>query len=113
MKMLDVSKPMIYIKTGEEVRYIGPTSKGALCVDNANTVNVLIVDGYGLDIITKQPLVRNVPEKHKGWINIYPSECAYVGVLLAMYNTREGADAGAMPQRIACIQVEYTEGEGL
>lgn len=45
-----------------------------------------------------------VPKKHKVWVNIYPT---------TGNATREQADHYATPSRIACIPVEFTEGEGL
>jgi len=45
----------------------------------------------------------NTPIKHKRWVNIYPS---------TVHATREEADSGAARNRIACIEVEFEEGEG-
>ena len=47
-----------------------------------------------------------VPVKHKRWINLYDeSSCHYL--------TREEADMKAREDRLACIEVTFTEGEGL
>jgi len=48
-------------------------------------------------------LWRVKPETKTGWINIYPS----------IHRDRATADRGATERRIACIQITYTEGEGL
>lgn len=52
--------------------------------------------------------LRDKPRKIKGWVNVYPER---VGAHL--YSTKEHADRCADPRRIACIPIEYTEGEGL
>ena len=59
------------------------------------------------DILRPTDLV-NVPEKHVRWVNVYPDRnCRTV------YGARYGADAGASDDRIACIRIEFEEGEGL
>jgi hypothetical protein len=48
------------------------------------------------------------PVTHTRWLNFYPSvKYSYA------YSTKELADEHAGPDRIACIQITYTEGEGL
>jgi hypothetical protein len=48
------------------------------------------------------------PVTHTKWLNIYPSvKYTYA------YSTKELAAENAGPDRIACIQITYTEGEGL
>lgn len=57
----------------------------------------------------------NIPEKIEGWINIYKYKC-HVPIEYTsgdIYTTREAADLGASFDRIACIKVSFTEGEGL
>lgn len=48
-----------------------------------------------------------VPVKKKGWINIYNNS---VGCLCS---TKEETEIKATLNRIACIKIEYTEGQGL
>lgn len=50
------------------------------------------------------------PKRHVLWTNCYSGEG---GDFLGTYPTRADADAGAGFDRIACICVEFTEGEGL
>jgi hypothetical protein len=50
----------------------------------------------------------DVPVKHEAWMNIYSK---YGGS--APHKTKADADRQAMAGRIACIRVEYEEGEGL
>lgn len=51
---------------------------------------------------------RVKPTTRIGWINIYP--CGSVG---DFYNSKNQADKECQPNRIACILITYTEGEGL
>ena len=48
-----------------------------------------------------------MPPRSVIWLNSYGNQCAYG------YPTREEADRLAGRNRIACIRVEYTPGEGL
>lgn len=50
---------------------------------------------------------RVKPERISGWINVYCHMCG------DLYDTKEAADAGSMDGRIACIHVEFDEGDGL
>ena len=54
-----------------------------------------------------------VPVKRTGWVNVYRSgERTYS--VVELHGTREAADvAGACHKRIACIRVDWTDGEGL
>ena len=55
----------------------------------------------------------NIPEpKRSGevWVNIYAIESA---MHFNGYTTEEQADYNALPKRIACVRVPWTEGEGL
>ena len=54
--------------------------------------------GYYDDLI-------NVPEKRVMYANMNFNHCSY------LYSSRKVADANAAPQRIACIRVEYLEGQ--
>ena len=47
------------------------------------------------------------PKRIKGWVNIDEDYCAY------RYDTRKQADAKASKDRIACIEIDVLEGEGL
>lgn len=49
----------------------------------------------------------NIPVKHASWVNFYPG-----GLAIGEYSTREAADKNA-PDRIACILIEFEEGQGL
>jgi hypothetical protein len=45
-----------------------------------------------------------VKTRHVSWLNFYPG---------VNYQTKEEADIAALRERIACIRVEFEEGEGL
>ena len=47
--------------------------------------------------------IRRTPRKRKGWFNFYSTG----------YPSKEAADCHALGGRVACIEVEFTEGEGL
>jgi hypothetical protein len=59
----------------------------------------------------ERDLIRR-PIKRKGWVNIYRSDCGPFGTCGGL-ETREQADALKQCDRIACIEIEFTEGEGL
>lgn len=47
-----------------------------------------------------------MPPKIKRWLNIYPSQPL-------VYATKEEAESNGRDTRLACIEIEYEEGEGL
>ena len=49
----------------------------------------------------------NIPEKRTVWVNIY--ECGHC----SYYSTSHRAFENALSSRIACVKVEFEEGEGL
>ena len=54
------------------------------------------------------------PKIIKGWINVYkcgPNSCDRTASTI--WETKEVADAAGWEDRIACIEVEFKEGEGL
>ena len=53
-----------------------------------------------------KPFIRNVPEKGVRYVNIY-RQCDFS----ANHRSRLEADSVASPDRIACVRVEYTEGQ--
>lgn len=54
-------------------------------------------------------LDRPFPKKIIKWVNFYPWSSGLRGV----HNTKEDADRSAGYDRIACVRVEFTEGDGL
>lgn len=73
-----------------EVRY-----GDSLCISVAN------------DLETAKVIAPPAPSKRlKGWLNLYRES-------LTRYDTREMADRRANGDRIACIEIDVEEGEGL
>lgn len=52
----------------------------------------------------------NVPQKHTVWVNVYKS---HNSLSILNYDSRRIADQLVQEGRIACIEVTFTEGEGL
>ncbi len=51
------------------------------------------------------------PKKVKGWVNVYKGQDYSAAVI---FDSKEKADKQRhVPNRIACIPIEFTEGEGL
>lgn len=55
----------------------------------------------------------NVPVKHKRWINIYKDTKGDPYLSTHSSSTKGEADANAGLYRIACIEIEFEEGQGL
>lgn len=58
------------------------------------------VGKHDWDLIEAKPRI-------KGWLNVYRNCSVY------LYSTREAADMGASPNRIACIEIDVPHGYGL
>ena len=92
------------IKVGDDV----------LC---AGRHTILMIHGQWLWVLnhtTNNPttvavsMCTKAPVLHKRWVNIYRNHFAYYP-----YLTKEEADKRASPLRIACIEIEFEEGQGL
>ena len=93
------------IKAGDEVVHFFSGNSYVVHGVWKNTLWVVSKDGRGYPStvdksVFKRPLVR-----HKKWINIYPIDLRH--------DTKEDANKAACPRRIACIPIEFEEGEGL
>lgn len=55
----------------------------------------------------------NVPEKRVVWVNVYPANATSKFELSDGHETKEAADMGFRTGRLACVRVEFTEGQGL
>jgi hypothetical protein len=112
---LDLTKP-VTTRDGQPVTILktdlktttGYTILGyATAKDGTQTVRVWDPQGrvsYGRE--TNHDLV-NVPSVIKGWINIYnDGDCL-------LHSSKETADRLGASSRIACIYVEFEEGQGL
>lgn len=110
--MLKIERDKVYIDgRGRRVR--------AVCIDNTTMPGfpVIGVCEESGDILTYKSeghrwhdggsgydLVREVKEKKVRYINIYPKKEAF-------HNSRQAADDCAGHNRLACIRVEYEEGQ--
>ena len=56
-----------------------------------------------------RPIVENVPERKRGWINIYENGDIFLHPSRILADDSMRTDR----KRIACIEIEYEEGEGL
>jgi hypothetical protein len=101
-------------RDGREVRIYAVDGKpgtpnqvhGAILDEGEWFVKAWFADGMysvspgALDLIEVKP-------KHVRWVNVYADDAA-------AYRSRTGADiAGGGSNRIACIRIEFEEGEGL
>ncbi len=105
MKAIDWDKQLVGVDDDKEWRYVGPTSRGRYVVERMMDGYVATVNEYGYNGIIHE--IKNVVQKHTAWCNFYPLGSGGV------HQTREDADLNALVHRIACIQVEFEEGDGL
>lgn len=66
--------------------------------------------GIRTDANAHLDLIQAPPPKHKRWVNVYPKDSH---VISTAHESREYADEYAHESRIACIEIEFAEGEGL
>lgn len=87
---------------GKEIQYRVNSSLNSTWNDYTNKLSTPDFGGLSTEWRIK-------PKKQTGWVNIYPDGCSH------LYQDRQSADAGAsvLVKRIASIQIEYEEGQGL
>lgn len=115
-KPFDPTKPC-QTKDGRAARVLAIGVNGC----NGETLAVLISEKDGTDIpcchhangqymkvLTSARDLVNIPEKKTIYVNIRPN-----GQDDTTHFSRYDADARATPDRVACVRVEYEEGEGL
>lgn len=120
MKPFDPSKP-VRTRSGRAARIIatdlanraGASRIAAAVMQDAGFESTLVVHSDGrvhrFGDTSFEDLV-NVPEKHVRWASIYMWQG---GMSVWLNRTREDADENAKDGRIACIRIEFEEGEGL
>ena len=69
--------------------------------------------GKGKSIGTHCRDLVNVPQQHTQWINVNKIMHNCVDVARHSYPDHRTANLAASPERIACIEVTFVEGEGL
>lgn len=108
--MLKIERDKVYIDgRGQRHRVV--------CVDGGAYFPVIAVNDNG-DVYTftsegafytradtELDLVREAKEKQVRYINIYQDGTAFA------YKSQQGAELCASPNRLACIRVEYEEGQ--
>lgn len=111
------------MRNGKKVFYIGenpnkPSNPLVFTFDDtvfgcAENGRFFISTEHEYDIIGEWP---PEPKKYKGWMNVYPPyQCRTLAIAHCIFETKEECDiqTGTKGNRIACIPIEFTEGEGL
>lgn len=112
MKPLDLTKPL-QTRNGEkaELVYDGISGDWPLAVvvhRHSGEITMRTYTREGIFYLDKNSTcnLMNVPEKWTIWLNVYEGQ-------QTGHPSRRLADRYAGPNRIACVEVTYTEGEGL
>lgn len=113
-KPFDPSKP-VQTRDGKAARIIATDKKGQFPIvalltmpDGNEELFSVTRDGRSSTTMHLSSFdLINIPEKHTVWLNCYLGHCG------DFYPTREAADLGRSSNRIACVKVEFEEGEGL
>lgn len=115
-KLIDFTKP-IRTRDGRAVEILTTKGRGRYpIIGNVEGDDVTIswkMDGsaYHSDMPASTDLI-NVPQKYKVWANCYRSSNLH-GATLRTHSSRESADVYKGHGRVACIQIEFAEGQGL
>jgi len=113
------NRPVQFRQAPEQVRIVATDLKADRPIVIAITgssgqegVAFRYADGRIYSCVNNPYDLVNVPKKHEVWINFYDDdgEGDYDSY---SYSSRAIADENADSNRIACIRVEFTEGEGL
>lgn len=106
----DPTKP-VQTRCGYPARILATDVRGKFPVIAAvekggtETVFQFGLDG-DCDETTRLDLI-NIPQKHVRWVNVYATRAD------AVHKSKDLADAYCSHDRIACIRIEFQEGEGL
>lgn len=101
-RTIDLSKRYRDILTGREVRIYAVDGCYPYAIHGARKDDRGWISGAW-----KLEQLEEMPVTHTRWLNVYEASAA------GIHRTREDADIGSTPDRIACIQITYAEGEGL
>lgn len=109
--MIDWTKPVRTVKRKLPVEIISTNGRGAYPIvgyaGSGDSLDNWTKDGtFDLSETTVWDL-ENAPEKKAGYINIYPKE--YISDKI--YESRSCADSSSCFDRIACIRIEYEDGQ--
>jgi len=108
----DQTKPC-RTRDGRKARIISTDLKSfspiVAIVDHENgreeCVGIFHLNGRIIDHMDRPDDLVNVPEKHVRWLNIYDTPDA------KLYMTKEQADKLADDTRLACVRIEFEEGQ--
>jgi hypothetical protein len=111
--MLKIERDKVYIDgRGQRLLAVyterGPDSYPftVICVDEAGTIRSFTPEGrHRLAGTSERDLVREVKEKQVRYVNIYPNGTVFD------HKSKRDAENGAGTGRLACIRVEYKEGQ--
>lgn len=113
MRALNLDEP-VQLVDGTPARVLAKDLKGPRSIviavpqsDGVEALSSRYVDGrLRLNADTDYDLI-NVPVRKVWWVNVYEKNQH------VFYHTREDADANHTEDRIACLRIEYTKGDGL
>lgn len=111
--LLDLTKP-IETRYGRKVEILKTNLNGEYpilaLIDNEDIESYTLDGNYFINADFHSLDLVNVSAKYSKWINIYNEGD---GEDVIMHDTKESADEGAISARIACINIEFEEGDGL
>lgn len=123
MKPVDWDKP-IRARAGDDIlpaRLIGKVCGRERCCVVAITRPLIgevvwfTCESGMLDVFSSLSRIENIPERCTRWINMHESQDGSF-MYYAAHDSKVAADVAgtsSTPRRIACIKVEFEEGEGL
>lgn len=112
----DPKEPVQFRYAPEQVRVVATDLKDdrpiviAVTVAGKETIGFRHADGRVISDRESPYDLVNVPKKHEAWANVYKTTS---GLTYYVHPTRIEADENHCEARIACVRVEFTEGEGL
>ena len=119
MKEFNPKEPVQFRHAPEQVRVVATDLKDdrpiviAVTVAGKETIRYRYADGRVISGRENPYDLVNVPKKYEVWINFYDDVGDPRGYDSYSYSSRAIADESADSTRIACIRVEFTEGDGL
>jgi len=116
MKEFNPKEPVQFRYAPEQVRVVATDLKDdrpiviAVTIAGKETIGFRHADGRVISDRENPYDLVNVPKKHEVWVNFYDEE----GVVVSFaYASEELANERSHIDRIACVRVKFTEGEGL
>lgn len=116
-RVIDWSKPLRLAASGGAVTLLahnGPAEFPYVCLA-ASSQHIYCFNAQGVckGLLPGVFDLENVPPvKHSRWLNVYNNTLG-LGSCGLGYDSKAAADEGSDDGRIACVELTYTEGEGL